>query len=692
MPTTSEWIDRLKSSTSDETLRIFSIIPRDERTEEVCLTAVQQNADALGDIDPDKQTETVCLAGVKQDGLVLRFIDPEKQTEAIYLAAVEQVGIALRFIDPEKLTEAVCLAAVKQNARVLRYIKPEKQTEAVWMATAKKNVEVLKDIDPTQQTEAMHLTFVKQNGRALKFIPPKNQTEAVRLAAVKQNGLVLKLIDPEQRTGKICLAAVRENANAMDYVPNEHRESVWIDRLERSNSREALEIFLEISPNEITEKVCLSVVKQNSNALRYFPDHHREAIIESLSPAYLLAADYACIRYFPNREKYEDEIDAFLSKIEYVVVRKNRPDDEIRDIQTVYAKKHPGITVCMSIEDEKDKQDKKELDNLLTTLQNNRNPIHLALTGHAYPTATELAGMTVTDIVNACEKHPNITHIHLLSCRTAQALPPQQEKEMSQSLAAKIRKKEQKKYGFQTMLHAPMNDAEFEKKCADFCEKNKLDGVYVVSKEGNDTYRLIAMKISNDGKMVEKISDIPENRREAVTTVLKMKKPLVFQKDIMTYRDQQSPMQPNEVTAVRALAYEYDRFDPRHPKYKTDKETYPFLAKIPAAITDLQESLLKKLADKIEDNLDIKHEITIEGFTHSLHVDTQTQQLLASRTYLYPSEGYTSALFRQGKSIINRKKLNQERREDINATKKENSELDGSSKARTLLVKTRRKG
>jgi len=545
MPTTSEWIEALESSTSDETLRIFSRIPRDERTEEVCLTAVKRN------------------------GLALTMIDPKKRTEEILLAAVKQNGYALSFVAPEK------------------------------------------------QTEAMRLEAVIQDGDALQDIPAKEQT-----------------ID-------VCLAAVLQDAKALEYVS----------------------------------------------------DHHREAIIDSLSPAYLLAADYACIRYFSNREKYEGEINAFLSKIKYVVVRRDdgthHHDDEIRDIQTVYAQKHPGKTVCMSIEDE---NDKNELDHLLTTLQNNRSPIHLALTGHANPTARELAGMTVTDIVNACENHPNITHIHLVGCRTAQALPPQQEKEMSQSLAEKIRKKEQKKYGFQTMLNAPVNDAEFEKKCADFCEKNKLDGVYVVSKEGNDTYRLIAMKISNDGKMVEKISDIPENRREKVTTVLKMKKPLVFQKDILTYRDQQSPMQPNEVTAVRALAYEHDRFDPRHPKYETDKKTYPFLAKIPAAITDLQESLLKKLANKIEKNLDIKHEITIEGFTQALHVDAPTQQLLASRTHLYPSTGYTSALFGQGESIINREKLNQERREDINATKKENSELEGASKARTLLVKTRRKG
>ena len=97
----------------------LQFIQGDNQTEEICLTAVQQNGYALQCVH--NQTDEVCLAAVKQDGYALQFV--RNQTEAIVKAAVEQNGWALRYAHNQ--TEAIVKAALANDPKAMQYVADE---------------------------------------------------------------------------------------------------------------------------------------------------------------------------------------------------------------------------------------------------------------------------------------------------------------------------------------------------------------------------------------------------------------------------------------------------------------------------------------------------------------------------------------------------------------------------------------
>ena len=175
-------------------------------------------------------------------------------------------------------------------------------------------------------------------------------------------------------------------------------------------------------------------------------------------------------------------------------------------IGILQCKKRSGKTVSISIDHA------SELNDLLDDLNMNTKSLHLVLVGHANEESDELANMKVEDILQACKRQLQINHILLIGCSTAKSRMPLQEKEMVGLLKEKIEGREKNKYGLQTIINAPVNHSELQEKCLVFCKKNKLNGVYLVSKDDGNHYRLIAMKMESSGKITEKIKVIPDSR------------------------------------------------------------------------------------------------------------------------------------------------------------------------------------
>ena len=144
----------------------------------------------------------------------------------------------------------------------------------------------------------------------------------------------------------------------------------------------------------------------------------------------------------------------------------------------------------------------------------------------------------------------------------------------------------------------------------------------------------------------------------------------------------------DELEVLRAATYEKDRFDKQHPKYQLDKKTYPFLARMKANPEDLQESLLKKLSDKMENDTEINRVIKIDGFTKALHVDAMEQRFLTSRTRVYTTPSYSSMTFiHSSKSNIDYSKLEKERKDYVRKIKDKTKDESDAKKIRVEVGK-----
>lgn len=84
-------------------------MPKDEQTEELCLTAVQENGWALAYVQ--EQTPTICLEAVRQDGWALQYV--QQQTHKLCLEAVRENVKALEYVSTDYYEEVSKQMGVK---------------------------------------------------------------------------------------------------------------------------------------------------------------------------------------------------------------------------------------------------------------------------------------------------------------------------------------------------------------------------------------------------------------------------------------------------------------------------------------------------------------------------------------------------------------------------------------------------
>lgn len=100
------------------------------------LQLVNINGRALCLIPKEERTSNLCYAAVKRSGMALRFVPKELRTPEMYNEAVKQNCWALKYVPEDKRTPEMYLEAVKQDGRVLRLISEKEYTDKILLAAA----------------------------------------------------------------------------------------------------------------------------------------------------------------------------------------------------------------------------------------------------------------------------------------------------------------------------------------------------------------------------------------------------------------------------------------------------------------------------------------------------------------------------------------------------------------------------
>ena len=476
--------------------------------------------------------------------------------------------------------------------------------------------------------------------------------------------MALQFVPEEKHTPELYLMAVQQNGQACSMCLKINALSSYALRRFRPYNRMASACVMFLKTSALLSYVLLpfNIMDRPWSS---FPKASKENIIQELSIVTILKNNYLSRQYFPNA--FTEKIKQYLHSIDYIVVNNSPEVYEVGDAQLTYIhnKQNKNKTVFPIASTNAT----VELNQLLQDLSKANNPkLHLVLIGHSTEDAIQLAGLDVKDIVDICANHKNIQDIHLLGCNAAKARKPEKERKMLEILTEKMQKY---RYGLITAVNQT-NSTDFQKKCLKFCQKNALDGVYVINKKENGDYELFSMKYDKQKQTITgKVREIPQ-KHVSVQILKAGGQRILFdnwemkfnKKQMLPGRGKNNPLSFQELTQIRGLVDTVERFEKTHPKYKKDKTMYPFLAKVEAVFEDLEPSLLKRIADELRANDKINWDITLHGPTKALHVDTTQKNFKVTKTHLY-SNDYSSSLFFSGKPIIDYEKLKNERRQEI---------------------------
>lgn len=725
----------------------LSDIPKSKRTYELCMQAVEQNWKSIKWVPKKLRDEKLCIEAMEQSWKALKYV-PDKicqqplcQEEIISL--LEENGMALQYVSDEVCTAAMCEAAVLQNGKALDFVPESLRTEAVYQLAIKMNAEVICDVPEAMRTDAFDAKTIGQNYKVLEYLTylqcERPLCKSAMMNAIYDNAKALKHVPNKMFTSRFCFKVIATNAKAAKYLPQVHRNEQFYMLALKKNA-----MVLEFIPLEmrtpamydvalkedwrvvthfpkimLTDELCYNLIRrnglalgaipdiasrfqddvyfdfcveavhQNALALQFVPDHLKEKVIEKVGLIALLSNNYLAIQYLPNQPNYSDEINLIIASIDYVVVMSTDNNRELNDIQSVYANaaKREGKTITIkngSIE---------QINNLLSKLDAHPK-VTLAFIDHGAVDTDEVACLSPQDVAGVCKSHPNIQHIELLSCNIAKARAPTAENEMSSKVKLKYEKMSNDRYGLQSMLGAPLAaDTDFQNRCLDFCKKNNLKGVYLLSKDAQDKYRLIVMKVDDDYTKITKCveSAIPMTKIPDLSKLLdNQKKAFSFpvkSGEILPIRKKDQPLSVAELQAIREIKYEKRRFNPQHPKYKNDKKIYPFLSTVHVNEGDLQDSYMKKVVEAIKADPDITWDIAVKGASKALHVDIKEKHFEVSRTHLYSHEYNNTFFASNDESNIDHKKLKQERKEEIEAMRSSDVPTESKAKKISVIVK-----
>ncbi len=105
----------------NETPEGLHLIPRDQKTYDVCLYAVRKCGFNLYEVPSRHRTYEVCLEAIKNsDGIV----PEEHRTYELCLIACGKLGQVLEFVPPEHLDEQIYRAAIESGDMNALYFLP----------------------------------------------------------------------------------------------------------------------------------------------------------------------------------------------------------------------------------------------------------------------------------------------------------------------------------------------------------------------------------------------------------------------------------------------------------------------------------------------------------------------------------------------------------------------------------------
>lgn len=97
-------------------------VPKNKQTEEMCITAINQNPNAYYYVRI--RTPTVLLTAVKKNPWLIEEMSRSEQTEEMCLEAVSRAGATLMHIYDSIKNDKICITAVKQLHFAMFYVPP----------------------------------------------------------------------------------------------------------------------------------------------------------------------------------------------------------------------------------------------------------------------------------------------------------------------------------------------------------------------------------------------------------------------------------------------------------------------------------------------------------------------------------------------------------------------------------------
>jgi hypothetical protein len=275
----------------------------DTNSEDVILTAINENYKAFILVPENKQTHRICLEVVKINGFALELVPEYKKNYEICFNAVENDGFALQYV-PKKINNfAICLEAVQTNSHALQFVLTDKMSKEEYLHICEL---ALNKVNLTnEEIYNLSLLAVKNYGSALQYVLPTKMTTDKYLhictIAVKNYGSALQYVDKnnmlEDKYYKICILAFENNALALQYVDinnmledeyyNICRFAIienslalkYVDKKIMSKDKyykicklalQYLDSDIQISPKEIYE-ICKLAVEYDSKLLEFVP-------------------------------------------------------------------------------------------------------------------------------------------------------------------------------------------------------------------------------------------------------------------------------------------------------------------------------------------------------------------------------------------------------------------------------------
>ena len=98
-------------------------IPSWLQTDELIREALNQNGEAIQNIDNKRRKDWMYEIALQKEGTCLKYIEKKKRTYQFCKMAVSQNGMALKYVPEKFKTEELCNIALAKNGFALKYIK-----------------------------------------------------------------------------------------------------------------------------------------------------------------------------------------------------------------------------------------------------------------------------------------------------------------------------------------------------------------------------------------------------------------------------------------------------------------------------------------------------------------------------------------------------------------------------------------
>lgn len=276
----------------------LEFVPPEHKTYDLCMFAIREGARLrhvpsnvidvemcnvaisiwnLNYYDIPMNVQTVELANkmIDYDPSLITHIKPNLQTEDMWKKALTHDGMLISKMDKSKQTNELCIISVtnchnvfQSDYNALQYIKPSLQTDEMCMISVTQYPLSLKSV--INKTYPICLKAVEGAAIAIEYVPENLQNLDICTLSVSDNGLALQYI--KNKTYPLCLLAVQNNPVAFCDVPKDLQTTelceLFIFNIKCNND---INILSEFRTDLITYDLCIKLVKENHNQIKYVP-------------------------------------------------------------------------------------------------------------------------------------------------------------------------------------------------------------------------------------------------------------------------------------------------------------------------------------------------------------------------------------------------------------------------------------